>query len=114
MPRRPLFSHERRVADPLDAPAGNRIQRGGTQRFAGSQAETGVVPWAPNGVADDQTFDERAVIVRAVGAKGKDRIARSNEQHVFFIDAAQDLPSIRKVLNGESAPEVGQCVVGHS
>ena len=95
------------VADSLYAPTGNRIQRWGTHRLAGGQAEAGVVPWAPNGVTDDKPVDQRAVIVRAVWANRKHRIARSNEQHLFLIDPTKDLRSVRKIPDRESAAEIG-------
>src|SRR5262245_5513069 len=102
------FSDVRRVSDALDAPAGNWIQCGSAQRFAGTHAETRMMPWTPDGVADDQAFDQRAVVVRAVAAKGEQAIACSNEYYVVFIDPSQDLSSVRKILNRESVSEIGQ------
>jgi hypothetical protein len=111
----PSFSDVGQIADSLYAPTLNRIERWGTHRLAGGQAEAGVVPWAPDGVADDKPVDQRAMIVRAVWTNGKHRIARSNEQHLFLIDPPKDLPAVRKIPDRESASEIGHRTrrIGH-
>src|SRR6185369_8949566 len=70
------------------SPAGDRIERGGSKRFAAAQAETGVVPRAAHRVADDQSVDEGAVIVRAQGADGEELVSRTRQENVVLADAA--------------------------
>src|SRR6185369_9075012 len=55
----------------LDSEARNGVQRGSTLGLAGAQAESRVVPRAPNGFAHDQPFRQRTAVMRADGAGGK-------------------------------------------
>ena len=61
-----LVPDEYPIALALDAPAGNRIERGCAQRLARAQAEARVMQRTPDGVADDESFGERPAVVRAV------------------------------------------------
>ena len=77
------------LARPLDAPAGDRVQGGGAQRFAGAQAEAGVVQRAADRVVDQQTVGERAAVVRADRADGEDLLAPPRQQHRLVADVAE-------------------------
>src|SRR6185503_15008975 len=63
-----LLTHEDDITRALDPPAGNRIERRRAHRLAGTQAETGVMPWTPQGAVGSDAVGQRPVIVRAVGA----------------------------------------------
>src|SRR5206468_9704949 len=70
-------------------PARDRIQRGSPKRFAAPQAETGVVPRAPHRVVDDQSVDERSVIVSTVRANCEELVAGARQEHVLIADATE-------------------------
>jgi hypothetical protein len=73
----------------LDAPAGDGIQSGGAQRLPAAKTETGVMQWAAQGVADHQTLRERAVVMRTIGADGKQFIAAPDQDDVLLADTAE-------------------------
>ena len=56
---------------PSNLVAHDRVQRRRSQRLAGAQAETGVVPRTADGVIDDESVGERATVM---AARGADRI----------------------------------------
>src|SRR5215218_5879848 len=56
------------LAAAFDAPAGQRIESGRGERLAGAQAEAGVMPGAPHGLADHDTVGERRAVMGALCA----------------------------------------------
>jgi hypothetical protein len=50
-----------------------------------------VVPWTSNGVANDEAFSQRAVIVCAKRAHGKYLRAAAHQQDVMLADMAEEL-----------------------
>ena len=114
-PRKPL-ADERLVAHALDAPAGERIERRRAQRFAGAKGKARVMPWTADGVTDDQAVGKRPVIMRAERADRVERVAASNQNRVFRVDASADEAAIRKFLQRNPASEIPlrtAVVVGH-
>ena len=73
------------VADQFDAPARDRIERRRTQRFAGAEAEAGVMPRTAHRVPHDQPLGQRPVIVRAVRADGEQAIALPDQDRFLRI-----------------------------
>jgi len=60
----------RHVAHRFDAPGRNRVQRGSAERLAGAEAETGMMPRAAEGIADNSALLERSAVMRADRADG--------------------------------------------
>src|SRR5262249_58641596 len=58
-----FFAHENRAIALFHAPARHRVEGGRCDRLTGPQAEAGVVPRASHGVADDQSFGDRAAVI---------------------------------------------------
>ena len=84
-----FFTNDNVLALALDTPTGDRIECGRAHGFAGLQTETGVMPRAPNSPVDDYAVGQRAVIVGAVGANGKDLVARPREEDLFIVDTTE-------------------------
>ena len=55
------------------------------------------MPRTPHRVADDHAVRQRTVVMRAMRAYRKERIAMTSEKHVIGIDAADDHCAIRKI-----------------
>src|SRR5262249_15944062 len=102
-----LLAHERHVALPLDAPAGDRIERRRPQRVAAAKAETGVVPGTTHGVADDESFGEWTVIVRAVRADGEELAAGARDHDILVTDPAEQRSAVGKSTDRDSLREIG-------
>src|SRR5581483_12410725 len=68
----------------------NGRERWRAQSLAGSQIETGVMPRAAHIGVGDETFAERAAVMRAGRPDGEDILAAANEQHRFAIEVADD------------------------
>jgi hypothetical protein len=49
-----------------------------------------VVPWTSNGVANDEAFSQRAIIVCAEGAHGKYLRAAAHQQDVVLANMAEE------------------------
>src|SRR5262249_58387313 len=76
-----VFSaQETRAIALLAAPARHGVEGGRGDRLTGPQAEAGVVPRASHGVADDQSFGERAAVMRACRADREQFVAAAGEQ----------------------------------
>ena len=73
-----------------------------------------MVQRASHGVVDDQSSDERAVIVGAVGADGEELVARAGQQDVIVADAADNHPTRleRADLCALGEIRLGQCHLG--
>jgi hypothetical protein len=83
-----FLAHEHHVADTIDLPPRDRVQRGRPHRFTGPQAETGVMPRTPHRIADDESVFERAVIVRAVRADRKALLTSPNDDDLVVSNVA--------------------------
>ena len=79
---------EHHVALSLHFPTRNRIQRRRSNRLPGAKTETGVVPGASDGIADDQTLGERSVVMRAVRPDRKDLRLTLDDQHLLVAHLA--------------------------
>jgi hypothetical protein len=93
-----LIAHKDTAVSQLDLPPGNRTQCGSVQRFTGSQAEAGVMPRTAYRVIDEETFRERAAIMRAGGADRENFIAPAGEQHGLLADVSQQHLAIGKCI----------------
>src|SRR4029450_3452441 len=102
-----LLAYEDGVADALHAPARARIEGRRPERLTRAQAETRVMPGAPHGVADDQPLRERSVVVRAMRADGKQRLAPSHDDDVIVFDTTGDGRAIWKIAEWQTFLEVG-------
>ena len=94
------------VANPLHAPAGDRIQRRRAQCLSGTQAETRVVPRAPHCLVDDQALGQRPVVMRALRAYGEKSVAAAHEDRIFRIDASLHHPAIRHIVKRDPASQI--------
>ena len=81
--------HENFVIGSLDGPARYWLQCRSAQNFASAQVKTGVVPWTSNGVANDEAFSQRAIIMRAKRAHGEYLGAAAHEQDVVLANMAE-------------------------
>ena len=81
---------------------GTGLSAGGTQRLAGAQAETGVVPRAANRIPDHQPLVQRPAVMRAGSADREYLLAPSHQQDRLGPDMAEHHRAVRKL--GESRP----------
>ena len=109
---RQSLAHERDVAHLLDAPARNRIERRCAQRLARPQAEAGVVPRTAHRVTRDHAVGERPVVVRAMRAHGKQRIAAAHEQSFIVAHSPRDHRRVAQTSHGNAGREIGQGCIG--
>src|SRR5439155_4392091 len=108
-----LLSNEQLAVDALDAPARDRIERRRANGVAGREAETGVMQWAANGVADDQPVREQTVIVSAVRRDGEKSIAGPREKDVVFADAADEHLAVGERVRRRAGREIRLRSVWH-
>src|SRR5262245_428180 len=94
------------LAYPLDPPAGDWIERWRTQGFTGPQAEAGVVPGATYGLADNEPFGKRAVVVRAEGPHRGERVALADEENLLTLDQPNDHRPVGHAAEGDAGPKV--------
>src|ERR1700736_6479144 len=63
------------------------------------------MPRAAHALADDETFGERPMIMRAMRADGEDLVTASHQQHLLVTDMAQEL-AIDEILDCDTLREV--------
>src|SRR6185437_541274 len=73
----------RQVAHLFDAPMGNRIQRWRAEGLARAQAETGVMPGASDGIADEEPRFKWSAVVCTDGTDGEQLVAAPDKEHGF-------------------------------
>jgi hypothetical protein len=61
-----------------------------------------MVPRTPNRAASYESFEERAMVMRAVGSYGKELFSYAREQHLFCINMADQRGSFRKIVNRQT------------
>jgi hypothetical protein len=66
-----------------------------------------MVPGTAHGVAHDQAFCERAAVVGAVGADGKDLITAAGQNQFFAVGMARYHAAIAEIANQKSISEIG-------
>ncbi len=103
---RQFFANENLVAHHLDAPTGNGIKGGRIQRFAAAQVEAGVMQRAADRIANDQSFGQRAVVVRACRADGKVVLTAPHQDGFLAIDASADDPALPDFRNGQAGLQI--------
>jgi hypothetical protein len=103
---RTLVANDDPVVDPLDPPARNGIECRRSNRFAGAQAEAGVMPGATDGVANDETIGERPFVMGAVGADGKDVVPGLDDEHFLFTDSPANHAVGTEFSSGDSLCEI--------
>ncbi len=91
--RRRFLADKHPVANLLDSPAWNRIERKDFAALHDLQAEAGMMKWASDLIADNQPLSKRPPIVGAMSADGDELRAAAHQQHIFaaslsFNDAA--------------------------
>jgi hypothetical protein len=64
------------------------------------------MPRAADGVADDQAFGERSVIMSAVRGDGEELVTASDEQHLILTGPASEAAAIRDPAEGDAGTEV--------
>jgi len=102
-----LFPDINRPLVLLDPPARDRIERWRMQRLPAAQAEAGVVPWAADGVGDEDPLGERTVIMGTLRPDGEQRAAVAREHHRFARDLPQDHAALGKIRDGDPLGKVG-------
>jgi len=103
---RDFFLYEDVFSYLLNAPALDRVDRRSPQSFARAQAETRMMPRASHFVVDDQTFAERAVVVRAVRAHCKEFSTAPDQQDLLFTHHSQKISTIRDARKRDSILQV--------
>ena len=99
---------------PFDTPTGDWIERRRANRLTGAQVETGVMPWATNGVADDETVGQRTAVVRAVRTDGQHVRAALKNDHFFLTHLAADDGAAGELGDGNPLRKILRDVrVGH-
>src|SRR6185437_10093453 len=109
----------------LDRPAGEGAERRRGQCLAASEVKAGVVPGAPDRIADEKTVGERSMIMRAMGRDRRDLatvpdqqdfvVAEMSGKHVAFrqfacCDSLAEVRPLRLVVVGHfAAPVLSPC-----
>ncbi len=88
-------------------PAGHRVQRRRAQGLAGTQAETGMMPGASHGIADEETLRERPPVMGARRTDGEDLIAPTSEKHRLGADMPGDHAAVSKVGTRNALRQIG-------
>jgi len=65
------------------------------------------VPWAADGIGDEDPLGERTVIMGTLRADGEQRAAVAREQHRFARDLPQDHAALGEVRDGNPLGKVG-------
>ena len=65
------------------------------------------MPGATHGLADDETFGERPVIVRASGADREDLRAAAHQQNLLVADMAEQLSAIGEFGERNALRQIG-------
>src|SRR5262249_47713572 len=102
-----LVAHKDFAVALLNLPAGNRAQCGGMQRFAGSQAEAGVVPRTAHRVVNQEPLRERSAIVGTGGADRENLTATAGEQHGLLTDMSQQHVAVGERVDRDSLRQIG-------
>ena len=114
---RTLGTDEDAAGPPLDVPARQVIQGRRSQRLARPQAETGMVPGAPHGIADQQPLDQGAAVVAARRADREPFLALSDQQDCLVARVTHDHTAVRDVALRNALGEVRSgrafLLVGH-
>jgi hypothetical protein len=86
--------------------ASDRIQRRRTQRLARAQAKARVMPRAADSLLDNQAFRQRAAVMRASCASGKDVVALPHQHHRLAIDLAEQRRILLKLVDVDAGFQV--------
>jgi len=87
-------------------PAGDRVEGGGADGFAGAKAQARVMPRTAHRVPDHEPLGERAAVVRAGRAGGEDLLAPAHEQHRFTLGMADEGSPVAQVVPGDTRLEI--------
>ena len=101
-----LFLDEDSAGVLLHFPALDRAQGRCAHGLAGAQIKAGVMPRASNSSSGHETFCQRSMIVRAMGADGEQFRAGMNKQHFLLADMPNQ-PSINKISECNAVRKVG-------
>ena len=81
--RRAFAAHENLAVPTFDRPAGKGVERGGAQDFPRGEVEARVVPGTMDLPAQDESVDERRVVMRAMRADRENLVFAQHQQHFF-------------------------------
>ena len=109
----PAATSPGRISGPLlfHAPAGDRIQRGRTERLARAEAEARVMPRTAHRVTDHEPLHERPAVVRTLRPDGEQFAARPREYHLVVTHAPEDQAPISQGRGGNPFRQVDGCVL---
>ena len=107
------LANERLLAGTLDAPARQRVERRCAQRLAATDVELRVVHRAMQHLALEQAIDELGVVVGALRADRVQRIALSQEDRVFAVDAAAQHRAVGERRKRNTGLQIRQGGFGH-
>ena len=62
-----------------------------------------------HGIADDQSLDERATVVRAAGADGEELVAGARQQYVLVADPPEQHAAGFELAAGDTIGKVRSC-----
>ena len=66
-----------------------------------------MVPRAAHGVADHETFGERAAVVRAVAPTANTSVAAAHQQHLLVADMAEQLAAVGELSERDARVRSG-------
>jgi hypothetical protein len=75
-----FFADEELAAARFNLPAADRVKSRSAERLAGAKTETGVMPWASDGIAGDEAFGQWTAIVGTGRADGEAGITAPSDQ----------------------------------
>ena len=105
-----LFSLPRTVTLPPaieTAYASTGLSAGARRASPGAQAEAGVVPGTPNGVADDEALGERPAVVAARRPDGEGLAPAPDEEDGLALDVPETRLSVLEIVEGQARGQVG-------
>src|SRR5262249_19166415 len=102
------------VAAAIDPPAGDWVQCGCSQRFAGAQAETGVMPRTSNRVSDNQPLGKWSMIVGALRSNREDLVTFLDNEYItsVAITSTHDC-FVGELLDLDAGGQITRCLIAH-
>src|SRR5262249_38224171 len=90
----------------LDLPRADRVERRRAKRLAGAKTETGVMPWASDGVVHNQPLGKRGAIVGARSRYCEECLAAPSHQYGLALGVAQQHAPVPELRDGDPPREV--------
>jgi hypothetical protein len=103
---RKLLADEDPVVNSFHMPARYRVERGGTQRFSGTEAETGMMQRTSQSVSNNEAFRKLSVVMRAACANRKELVTSAHQDDIFAPYLASGDRAVVKIANEQTLGKI--------